>query len=365
MCAAPGSGKSVPLPDPELPRGIAKRIKRRVLAGTRSAGGFALARTSRWRQGKLLVLAYHGISLQDEHHWNSSLFMSLERFRRRLEILRQGNYAVLPLDEALQRAASGDLPPASVAITFDDGLYCFYQTALPVLESFGYPATLYLTTFYSEVQEPVFDVAVQYLLWKSRSATLNLEGITGDQISFQLADSAPRAAAWLRLRTFARHNHFSAIDKQGMLQRVAAELHFDVERMRRERLFHLITPQEMADASRRGIDIQLHTHRHRVPLDRDLFLREIDDNRERIERVTGKPARHFCYPTGVHNPAFFPWLKERGVVSATTCEAGLTERATAPLIVPRLVDVAALDDIEFEAWLCGVSSMLPRQSSFR
>ncbi len=345
--------------------GGAKRLKRLLLAGIRSTGGFALAKSSAWRQRRLLVLAYHGISLADEHEWDPNLFMSPERFAQRLEILRRGGYTVVSLDEGLRHAAAGDLPPASVAITFDDGLYCFYKTALPILESFGYASTLYLTTFYSEVQQPVFDVAVQYILWRSRGATLHLAGFTNLHETFNLADDAHRATAWATLRRFAQDNQFSAADKQRMLERIAADLHFDAGRLRRDRLFNLMTAEEVADASRRGADIELHTHRHCVPLDRDLFLREIDDNRGRIERITGRPARHFCYPSGVHNAAFFPWLEERGVVSATTCEPGLTEPGTLPLRVPRLVDVTALDNTEFEGWLCGLSSMLPQQASFR
>jgi peptidoglycan/xylan/chitin deacetylase (PgdA/CDA1 family) len=353
----------VALPDFEPPASRAKKLKRMLLSGARSVGGFALAKASAWRRQRLLVLAYHGISLHDEHLWDSSLFISPERFTRRMELLRRQGYTVLSLTEGLERAAAGDLPPASVALTFDDGLYCFYKTALPILESFGYASTLYLTTFYSEVQAPVFDVALPYILWKSQGATLNLAPVTGRQESFNLRDDARRAAAWAALRQFAAENHFSAAEKQRMLESVSALLGFNDGALRRERLFNLMTPEETADASRRGVDIELHTHRHRVPLDRELFLREIDENRARIERMTGRTPRHFCYPSGVYNDAFYPWLKERGVISATTCEVGLTSRKTPPLVVPRLVDVSALQDNEFEGWLCGFSSVLPQTAS--
>jgi len=90
------------------------------------------------------------------------------------------------------------------------------------------------------------------------------------------------------------------------------------------------------------VDIQLHTHRHRTPMDRQLFLREIEDNRKSIEQMTGKSASHF-YP-------------------ATTCELGLASRSSEQLLLPRFLDSATLSPSEFESWLTGVSAALPRRS---
>lgn len=324
------------------PVGAAKRMKQFSLATARAAGIFSITKASSWRKRRLLILAYHGISLSDEHRWDSNLFLTPERFRRRMEQLRRGGYCVLPLEEGLRRAASDDLPPASVAITFDDGFYNFYKAALPILESFGFPATLYLTTFYSDVQLPVFDSAMSYILWK-----------------------AGRAAEAPQMRKRAQEQGLSAKAKHEILHRLASETGFDFDTLCRERIFHLMKPDEAAECARRGADIQLHTHRHRTPMDRDKFMREIDDNRQRLEEISGKPARHFCYPSGTHRADFFPWLRERGVLSATTCEPGFTSRETDPMRTPRLVDVTGLNDVEFEGWLCGVSARLPRRALLR
>ena len=107
--------------------------------------------------------------------------------------------------------------------------------------------------------------------------------------------------------------------------------------------------------------MQLHTHRHRTATDRELFLREIEDNRNSIQVMTGRRATHFCYPSGVYDQAFLPWLREAEVVSSTTCESGLASSTSNPLLLPRLVDVSSLSAIEFEGWLTGVSAALPRR----
>ena len=74
-----------------------------------------------------------------------------------MELLARAGYNVLPLSEAVNRLQHGTLPDRAVVITFDDGLHDFYSVALPILESFGYPVTLYLTTYYVEFNRPVFD----------------------------------------------------------------------------------------------------------------------------------------------------------------------------------------------------------------
>ncbi len=122
-----------------------------------------------------------------------------------------------------------------------------------------------------------------------------------------------------------------------------------------------MNPDEAKALAARGFDFQLHTHRHRVPVDRTLFLRELSDNRDRLQQLSPADATHFCYPSGVYRDEFLPGLNEAGVVSATTCDAGLVTAQTPPLLLPRVVDGAQLSPVEFEGWLSGVAAFLPRR----
>ena len=118
----------------------------------------------------------------------------------------------------------------------------------------------------------------------------------------------------------------------------------------------------MARVAAAGIDVQLHTHRHRTPRDRDLFLKELEDNRSAIEKMLPDAKgslRHFCYPSGDHFPEALPWLASAGIRSAVTCEPGLAARDSPLLLLPRLVDHMGLSEIEFAAWISGVASWLP------
>lgn len=332
-----------------------------VLGSLKRLGAFRVAGRSGWRRQRLLILAYHGISLRDEHEWSPGLFMAPELFRSRLEVLKRSGCRVLPLGEAVERLYAGELHDYSVAITFDDGLYDFYARAHPLLRDYGFPATLYLTTFYSHYNRPVFDVMCSYLLWKGRGATLDLQGLTGRQTSLDLSGDRARASACEQLRDFARQNGLSAEEKEHLAASLARRLGVDYDALLAGRVLHLLKPDEVGRVAAEGVDVQLHTHRHRAPLDRQLFRREIEDNRRSIQAMTGVAASHFCYPSGEYDPAHLPWLEELGVISATTCDTGYASRESHRLLLPRLLDSSLLSAVEFEGWLSGAAAMLPRR----
>jgi len=338
-----------------------KTLKQATLGTLKTSGVFRLAEKSRWRQQRLLILAYHGISLDDEHQWDPSLYMTPDCFRRRMQLLKDSNCRVMPLAEAVQSLYRQDLPERCVALTFDDGTYDFYKEARPILREFEFPVTVYLTTYYSGFQKPVFDVICSYLLWKGRNARLDFREITGQELTVDLSNDASRAWSAEVLRKFASDHKLSAEEKDSLASSLAAKLKIDYDALRAKRLLHILSPGEVKTLATEGVDIQLHTHRHRVPSERSSFLREIDDNRNSIEAMTGAKSSHFCYPSGVYDQAFLPWLAEAEIVSATTCDIGFASRESHPLLLPRLLDTSGLSEIEFEGWLTGVSAALPRR----
>ncbi|HEY3028429.1 MAG TPA: polysaccharide deacetylase family protein [Pyrinomonadaceae bacterium] len=339
-----------------------KKFKQATLKSLKSAGIATLVQNSRWRRQRLLILAYHGISLSDEHLWNGSHYMSADVFRARLELLRKSRCVVLPLAEALERLHANDLPDRAVAITFDDGTSDFYTKAFPLLKEFEFPATLYLTTFYSLYQKPVFDLMCSYVLWKGRDETLDLKKITGRDLRTELRDGGSRDFANDEIRAFALGEKLSAEEKDALAASLAKHLKVDYDVLLEQRIMHLLRAEDVTRLAAEGVDVQLHTHRHRTPMDPKLFLREIEDNRASIRGMTGRLASHFCYPSGVYDFTFLPWLQEAGIVSATTCEPGFASRGSNQLLLPRLLDTNTFSPIEFEGWLTGVSAALPRRN---
>ena len=339
---------------------VLRATRRKTLGVLRDIGVFRLCGDSAWRKSRLAILCYHGISLADEHEWHPSLYMRVDTFEQRLALLKAARYNVLPLGEALIRLYEGCLPERSVCLTFDDGFYDFAVRAAPLLERYGFPATVYLTTYYSPVNRPIFDLALAYVMWKRSTDTLDARPLTGEHRQWNLGVEAQKADAYYGLLAYTKAQQFTAMECDDFARFVAQQLGVDYCELLTTRRLHLLNPDEVATLSAKGFDFQLHTHRHRAPLDRGLFVREVRDNRSRILDYTGKDPTHFCYPSGVHRPEFDGWLSSEGVRSATTCELGVATPRSQPLQLPRLMDSSRFTSLDFEGWLTGVSSMLPR-----
>jgi peptidoglycan/xylan/chitin deacetylase (PgdA/CDA1 family) len=341
---------------------IAKRMKRSALQASKYLGAFRVVAHSQWRRHRLTILCYHGVSLIDEHEWNPSYYLSASVFEDRMRLLRRGGYHVVSLKNGLQHLREGTLPEASVAVTFDDGMYDFYARAYPILAQYEIPATVYLTTYYSEFNRPVFGVFCAYLLWKGREKSLELGRLIPQAGAVDLRDPRKRRRAHQSIIDHVTRAGASARDKDALAARLAGELGVDYDAMIRERILHVMSRPEVIELAGKGVDFQLHTHRHRTPLNRELFLREIDDNRRHIRELLGYDASHFCYPSGMYRRQFLPWLREAGVESATTCDTGMADSHSEPLLLPRIVDGGQLSPIEIEGWLSGASAFLPRRS---
>lgn len=344
-----------------------KQAKRLILAASKGAQLFRIIRDSRWRSQQLLILAYHGISLDDEHEWDGSFYMPQDLFRQRMEALRRGSYSVLPYEEAIKRLYNGNLPPRSIALTFDDGVHDFLVRACPILAEFGYPATVYLTTYFAINRYPVFNVFFSYLLWKGRGKIVDLSGIVPGLGRHNLATPAARLVVSDLIREYREKEHPGNEQLQEIARELADAVGQDYGSLCERGILHIMTPSEVAQLPRFGVSVQLHTHRHRVPDDEALFRREIRENRSHIESmgVPSETLTHFCYPSGMYREKFFDWLRADGIQTATTCDTSLASRRSLPLALPRLIDTCNITSLEFEGWLTGTSQLLPRREIYR
>jgi peptidoglycan/xylan/chitin deacetylase (PgdA/CDA1 family) len=121
-----------------------------------AAGLAAVAATpfTKREQSTACVLMYHriadtGIFDLELDDWN----LAPARLDQQLRWLSE-NAECVPLAEALQRCASDTRRKPVVALTFDDGFANFRQEALPLLERYGIPATLFVVTAYVGLTDP-------------------------------------------------------------------------------------------------------------------------------------------------------------------------------------------------------------------
>ncbi|MGB8522181.1 MAG: polysaccharide deacetylase family protein [Candidatus Acidiferrales bacterium] len=285
--------------------------------------------------------------------------MPPETFADRMKTIARMGCRVLPLDVAIDHLQSGTLPPMSVAITFDDGFHNFFAAAYPILKEFGYPATVYQTTFYSGWNKPVFHLLCHYLLWKASGQTIEAYPIIGRRGPFDLRAEEGIDAAGVEIWNFARSAGLSPEERQRLAKTLADSVGQDYQKISDQRLFNLMNKEELSQMVKWGVDIQLHTHRHRVPTRKDLFLKELMDNQDFLKKIGQLKATHFAYPSGVYREEVFPWLSEFGIRSASSCDTGLVSSWSNPMCLPRFIDTTQISNLEFEAWLCGLRAVLP------
>jgi peptidoglycan/xylan/chitin deacetylase (PgdA/CDA1 family) len=345
---------------------IVRPLRLASLALLKGCGALNWARDSRWRDQRLLILCFHGIPIEEEHLWRPATYIHPARFEKRLELLSRGRYQVLQLGDAVDRLYRGDLPPRSAVITFDDGTYDFLEHAFPALKKYNYPATVYQTTYYCDYDRPVFHLISSYMLWKKRGEVLNGGERFGLASQMDLRTASSRQAVLDQLVKHAEDQRLTEQQKNQLAEKLAVAIGIDYAHLVRKRILQLLRPNEVAQLASEGVDFQLHTHRHRTPLSETPFRQEIRDNRYSLQSMlSGRSTRHFCYPSGVYEPEFLPWLEAEDVISATTCDPGIASRASNPLLLPRFVDTSHVTNLEFEGWLSGAASLLPRRKRRR
>jgi peptidoglycan/xylan/chitin deacetylase (PgdA/CDA1 family) len=334
---------------------LRRLVKTAILHACKWLGLFALAERS--TAHGLRILCYHGYSVSGESAWRPRMFMEVATFRARLDYLVRKRFPVLHLDEAVARLQHGDLPPRATVITVDDGYWTFYAHALPLLRSRRLPVTLYVMSEWAVTGEPVFDLAVDYLLWKTRRAWLDLAalGVPGGVVPLARREGRQHAVQ----RIVAHGEGLDDAGRAALATALGDALGVDYRALRHGRALGLVGRGEIADMTAAGVDVQLHTHRHCFPEEESTALREIADNRAALEPVVGRRLRHFCYPRGQWSHRQWPWLRAAGIASATTCEPGLNARGTPPLALRRFLDGEDVSAIEFEAEMTGFAE-LPR-----
>jgi peptidoglycan/xylan/chitin deacetylase (PgdA/CDA1 family) len=323
----------------------------------RAIGGFALAKYLTRKQ--LRILCYHSFSVGDEHEVAPVMFMRAKTFEQRMRILKKRRIPVVTLDEGVRKLLQRQISDAETVITLDDGWVSNLTIGAPILEEYGYPACIYVSTEHLEAGTEVFNVALSYMIRRSGRQALTLTGLHPQIDGTYDIGKDPDEAILALIR--AAERAVPLAERQQLLRPIARALGADLDDVLRNGRFRLLSRSEMQEAFRRGLDIQLHTHSHRLPdAGFDAMAEEITNNRKTIADVTGAEARHFCYPSGQYSEPHPEWLRRLGIVSATTCNPGFNDVSTPVMLLNRFLDSDSRSNIDFEAEICGVRELARR-----
>ena len=123
------------------------------------------------------ILMYHRV--RNVTHYDQ-LSVSIHNFEKQVRYLSE-NYRVISLDDAVKEMANG-VRSNAVVITFDDGYLDNIDNALPILQQYNIPATIFLTTGFcaQEKTHPRYPLEKQrlHLNWDEAKMLHNQKLIT-------------------------------------------------------------------------------------------------------------------------------------------------------------------------------------------
>lgn len=97
----------------------------------------------------LAVLAYHKIGKPPDDGWETWNYVPEEIFKNQLKYLQNNGWVVVDEKQFLNGLHDRTTVPAkAVLITFDDGYQSNLKIAAPILQSFSYPAIVFVPTGY-------------------------------------------------------------------------------------------------------------------------------------------------------------------------------------------------------------------------
>jgi len=274
---------------------------------------------SRWLRsrscGNAAILLYHRVTELDVDPWG--LAVTPSHFREHLEVLER-KATVLALQQLISRLQNGTAPPRAVALTVDDGYADNLTAAKPLLEMYGAPATVFVTTGPVIEQREFWWDELEALLLTEGQCPPTVEitvagerwGWTSDESRGDTGTADRQHTGWRAGMHPPTQGHAAYIDTWRRLQllneparrSVLNSLWTSTGRSRQVRASHrpLLT-HELCDLASGGlVEIGAHTVTHsRLSVLRDGEQRdELAGSRRFLERLLEVPVTALSYPFG-------------------------------------------------------------------
>jgi peptidoglycan/xylan/chitin deacetylase (PgdA/CDA1 family) len=273
------------------------------------------------------ILMYHRVNNEADDIFEG---VPTKEFAAQMEGLNR-YYTVLPLEELVERALVGDVPPNSVAVTFDDGYRDNYEHAFPILKQYGIPATIFLTTGVIGRPGILWHDVVFELFRRTAVTSVEIEGR-----HYPLLSRPDRQQSLFTALKILRR--LSPQERNEHIARMAASLDVSIGSDYGPKM---LTWEQVGEMTRAGVTFGAHTVSHpilsRMPLDK--AIQEIETSKSTIEHKLGRKVRSFAYPNGSREDfteALKGSLKEAGFRCAVTTMWGINGRSTDPFELRRM-----------------------------
>ncbi len=244
-------------------------------------------------------------------------------------------YTFISLTEFVNRLREGKSTAGAAAITFDDGYGDVVEAAATLADKNKYPMTFYLPTSYLNTGEPYWYQELKPLLARKVCD----EAKIGD-LYLSLRDKKQMNIAYQTLNRRFRHAA-NETETQELLCETRRALIDSEERPAELQITKPISWQRVGELSKREeLSFEAHSVNHLAisRLTKDKAREEMERCNRRIEEVTNRAVRHFCYPfggaaeIGLHAPE----IAREFYKSATTMMRGRCQNKVDLMMLPRI-----------------------------
>ncbi|MBA3909125.1 MAG: hypothetical protein C0524_04375 [Rhodobacter sp.] len=309
-----------------------------------------------FKRQSLTILCYHGV-VRSALPIPDYCFLEASRFQTQMQWLARSHFRVAPLSEAISDLLMGRVTQPTVALTFDDGYRNNVDVALPILQRFNFPATIFLATGLIGSSKTIWPFRILQALQSTAA-----DSVTWGGRSFPLATLAERTAANKSLQSRVKEL------APGTPDNAAAEIERLLE-VQENPDIDRNSPLAMMDADdvRLGVESGLlefgaHSVTHPIlsALDDDGLRREIDGSVQSIRQMVPKPSRCFAYPNGL--PADFDArcitrLQDNGIAFAVSTVQAMNRPGADAYRLGRLCIGCDTTMLKFIAKTTGVSRL--------
>jgi peptidoglycan/xylan/chitin deacetylase (PgdA/CDA1 family) len=248
--------------------------------------GLSSALAVRYR-GRGTIFALHSIVDDDAFHPDHTLRCPVGKLEWILRRLRQEPSDFVTFDEAIERLSAPSTRPF-VTFTFDDGFADNLTKALPVMEKFAAPFTVYVSTGMITRDIDAWWFGLAELI--RRREEIDLRGLG----RFHCADAPSKQRAYAAIEAAVHHNFDLLPAIREALAAAGVETRALVDK-------EALTEQQLRILSAHPlVTIGGHTttHPNLARATPAVARREMAQNRAFLQDITGKPVDHNAYPFG-------------------------------------------------------------------
>lgn len=282
------------------------------------------------------VFMFHRVLPAGAAKFRDDLAVTDRFLRAFLSFLRRRRIEILSLDDAVETLRGAKPRPEGqpfVALTFDDGYADTLLRAAPLLEEFGAPFTVHVTTEMVENGDSLWWPALERLL--RRRDLLDLPAM---ERRFRIPSARAKAAA---LRRVSKWVTGDPAGRAPLLRPVFRKYGVSPAETAAEEGLSRAQLRELAANPLATIGGHTGSHPDLTQLAEPEAAREIAANKDYLERVCERPVEHFALPYGRGGPREFAMAAEAGFRTALTTRSGAlfpehaAGRADLPLRLPR------------------------------